>query len=221
MQMKTAAIRVVLVDRNRLYRVGLGQVLAANDIEVVHECDSVVGGSDVDADGVDVVVIGHAGNNVSAREWRSALEAFPDSKIVLIVEPSFDTNLVFTAARAGVHGIVTSELSPDAFLQSLRLVALGEKIVPARAAGTLIGGDGSFETRRAGANLSDRETEILALLADGSSNREIASELAISEATVKVHVKAILRKIGVENRTKAAIWALNRSAAAADFDGER
>jgi two-component system, NarL family, nitrate/nitrite response regulator NarL len=98
----------------------------------------------------------------------------------------------------------------DAFVQSLRLISAGERVFPsglgldirpqAPSAGT--------EPGRGGSQLSPREREILSHLVTGHSNKAIARDLGITEATVKVHLKSVQRKIRVDNRTQAAIWAM-------------
>jgi two-component system nitrate/nitrite response regulator NarL len=99
-------------------------------------------------------------------------------------------------------------MSGDALQQSLRLVLLGEKVFPTDLAHLLTNGRmGHFN------GLSDREMQILACLLNGAKNKQIAYELKISDGTVKVRLKAILKKIHVRNRTQAAIWALNHGLA--------
>jgi two-component system, NarL family, nitrate/nitrite response regulator NarL len=109
-----------------------------------------------------------------------------------------------------LSGILTYDLSVDAFLRSLQLISSGERVFPrdmalgrrAQAAPT------GAEPRPDGDRLSPRERQILSHVVDGRSNKVIARHLGITEATVKVHLKSVLRKIRVENRTQAAIWAL-------------
>jgi two-component system, NarL family, nitrate/nitrite response regulator NarL len=105
---------------------------------------------------------------------------------------------------AVLSGVLTLDLSADAFVQSLRLISSGERVFPRdlaleRAAPAPQGGN---------VPLSPREREVLIDLVEGHSNKKIARRLGTAEATVKVHLKNILRKIRVDNRTQAAIWAL-------------
>jgi two-component system nitrate/nitrite response regulator NarL len=112
---------------------------------------------------------------------------------------------------APLSGILTYDLSTDAFVRSLRLIGSGERVFPrdfalgrkprARPPNT--------DLRSDGAHLSPREKELLSHLTAGRSNKLIARDLGITEATVKVHLKSVLRKIRVDNRTQAAIWALS------------
>ncbi|MBB5731638.1 two-component system nitrate/nitrite response regulator NarL [Altererythrobacter atlanticus] len=118
------------------------------------------------------------------------------------------------AFRLGAHGFILKSVGCESLLGSLRLVALGEKVLPgalaeklpsiSSASSVMVSKESSLDTP-----LSDRETEILSCLVIGLPNKLIARRLDLSEATVKVHVKGILRKLGVQNRTQAAIYALN------------
>ena len=113
---------------------------------------------------------------------------------------------------APLSGIVTYDLSAEAFVRSLRLICLGERVFPRELALRLQARTPLHETsppRSDVDRLSPRERETLSLLVEGHSNKGIARILGITEATVKVHLKSLLRKISVENRTQAAIWALS------------
>lgn len=139
------------------------------------------------------------------------------ARIVLVASRQLGPDPMLAAIAAGADGILLAELSPEAFLQSLRLICLGERVLPAQLATLLLNRDRHDrlvpnEVREIG--LSNRELQILELLARGYANKEIAIELDIAEATVKVHVKAVLRKIRVGNRTQAAVWALGHGLAA-------
>ena len=108
-------------------------------------------------------------------------------------------------------GIVTYDLSAEAFVRSLRLICSGERVFPRELTQPSTPRTTLHETsppRSDVDRLSPREREILSHLIEGHSNKGIARILGITEATVKVHLKSLLRKIGVENRTQAAIWAL-------------
>jgi two-component system nitrate/nitrite response regulator NarL len=108
---------------------------------------------------------------------------------------------------APLSGILTYDLSVAAFVRSLLLICAGERVFPHDLAlGRKL--TVPFEHRSDPARLSPREREMLSHLVAGHSNKAIARRLEIAEATVKVHLKSVLRKIRVENRTQAAIWAL-------------
>lgn len=142
---------------------------------------------------------------------------FPTSFIVLFSD-TVDLDEVTRALRANVHGFIQKSTRPEAMIKLLELIALGEQVFPTRA---LLNKSGSpplkmpdqshnnghsIDVQEKICNLSSREMEVLGWLGEGKSNKEIARLLDISDATVKVHVKAILRKLRVKNRTKAALW---------------
>jgi two-component system, NarL family, nitrate/nitrite response regulator NarL len=150
--------------------------------------------------------------------------AAPRARIVVLTE-NIRVNRLADALSAGVDGYLLKNMSADALHQSLRLVLLGEKVFPTDLAHLLTNGrimprdDAGQMSRFNG--LSDREMQILGCLLNGAQNKQIAHELKISDGTVKVHLKAILKKIRVQNRTQAAIWALNHGIARDISEGAR
>lgn len=212
---------VALIDDNRLYRNALRLMLETEGVEVGAEIDRI---EDALADparfgDVDLILL-RVQREIRDYSAISRLrELVPGTKIVLLADRQLSPETLLAAMSSGVDGALLSELSPAAFLQSLGLVALGEKVVPAQLAILLIDRNLSnrlvpSEVRQIG--LSERELEILVLLAGGCTNKAIAIELDLAEATVKVHVKSVLRKIHVSNRTQAAIWALGHGLATHD-----
>ena len=137
----------------------------------------------------------------------------PKGYIVLLAQ-AMETDQLALSFAAGADGYLLEEISPEALLESLNLVMLGEKVFPSRLAALMCGDSWSLKASpKAAAShvpLSGRELEIVQRLTDGLPNKIIASELSITEATVKVHLKTILKKIGAQNRTQAAIWAVQR-----------
>jgi two-component system, NarL family, nitrate/nitrite response regulator NarL len=151
---------------------------------------------------------------------RTLKSRYPDAKIAVIAD-SFDLSFVRQARGAGIDGFCLSSSERDVLIKSLELVTLGETVLPTYLmtlllevtsltpevephiqAGTEL--DMSDPRLR---KLSSREAEILHCLTEGAPNKLIARKLDVAEATVKVHIKAILRKIGAANRTQAAMWA--------------
>jgi two-component system, NarL family, nitrate/nitrite response regulator NarL len=153
---------------------------------------------------------GSSVNQVSVVEC--ARNRLPNSRIVVISE-QFDLKTVIDCLSAGVHGYIIKSTRSTRMLAALRLVALGEKVVPSDFVDTVsvcgiertIGTD--FDQEIEEAKLSPRELDVLCCLMAGYANKVIARKLDVCEATVKVHVKAILRKLHVHNRTQAALWA--------------
>jgi two-component system nitrate/nitrite response regulator NarL len=153
---------------------------------------------------------------------RQVREQFPAARIVALAD-QFDLGFVRVGHDAGVNGFCLTATSPGVLIRLLELVMLGETVMPSGvlrsiASGAALERDQLHQDNAAGPDLSDlkacklsaRETEILSCLREGAPNKVIARELDITEATIKVHVKAILRKIGATNRTQAAMWASQR-----------
>ncbi|MBO1909079.1 response regulator transcription factor [Microvirga sp. 3-52] len=153
---------------------------------------------------------------------KQAKEHFPQARIVALAD-QFDLGFVRSGHEAGANGFCSAASAPDVLVKSLELVMLGETVLPFEVVRSFLGGasqnrepplQGSMsEPKQADLKacmLSAREREILGCLTQGEPNKVIARKLDITEATIKVHVKAILRKIGASNRTQAAIWASQR-----------
>ena len=131
----------------------------------------------------------------------------PGVRLVVLAD-GFDGEAVRRAMHEGVDGYLLKEASLDVLAASLRLIALGEKVIPPAMATHAVKRKPVFRSEEIErAHLSDREIAVLRLLVRGDSNKAIGQELGILDATVKVHVKAALRKLGLANRTQAAIWA--------------
>jgi two-component system nitrate/nitrite response regulator NarL len=193
--------RTILIETNRLFREGLKHLLADTRFAVEAEFSTIeqaVGG--VGSSGL--VITSEAGNLQRIRS------AYPEICIVVLAN-----DLVVDALRdamtAGVDGYLMKDVSPEALIQSLELVMMGEKVFPTNLASMLLNLDTTPSPMKSFRGLSPREQDILQALVSGSSNKVIAFKLGITEATVKVHLKTLLRKIDVNNRTQAAIWAMN------------
>ncbi len=150
---------------------------------------------------------------------RQARECFPKARVVALAD-QFDLCRVRLVLNAGVDGFCLTGASREVLIKSLELVMLGETILPTVAMHSVLdrlAQSPQSETLGSTATpnssdpkaqkLSNREMEVLDCLRDGSSNKVIALKLDVAEATIKVHVKAVLRKIGASNRTQAAMWA--------------
>jgi two-component system nitrate/nitrite response regulator NarL len=127
--------------------------------------------------------------------------------VVLTADRSRDA--LMRAIDWSVDSYLLKDMSVEALVCSFQHVMLGQQIFPTRLMLSANFAAASAEPVRAQDGLSPRELQILRCLTTGMSNKAIARELNISEATVKVHLKALLRKVRVSNRTQAAVWALN------------
>jgi two-component system nitrate/nitrite response regulator NarL len=127
----------------------------------------------------------------------------------VVLVSDFTVDALREAMNGGADGFLMKDVSPEALLQSLELIMLGEKVFPTNLALMLLDLSNAPSPLNSIRGLSPREQEILLALVTGASNKMIAIKLGITEATVKVHLKTLLRKIDVNNRTQAAIWAMN------------
>jgi two-component system nitrate/nitrite response regulator NarL len=152
-------------------------------------------------------------------ELATDLKAHCSAARVILLADRFEFNTIVSAWHAGVEGFCLTTSSRDVLIHSIALVMLGEVVLPSEQILPFLEdnvhdveqprGLMSESLNGAASNkpLSDREVEVLSLLKKGAPNKIIARKLNVAEATVKVHVKAILRKLGVGNRAQAAIWA--------------
>jgi len=197
-------IRVLIVDDHPVVRQGLSALLGVQDgISVVGEADdgpaslSLAAALRPDIVLLDLKLPGMDGVQV--------LEALRSSGArVLVLTSATEPERARRAVRAGAAGVLYKDIDPDALVRAIRSVHDGNLLLAAEAAGSLLhGGTGN----RADA-LTGREREVLALIAEGRSNREIARLLGVSEKTVKAHVSSVLAKLGVQDRTQAAVYAV-------------
>jgi len=122
-----------------------------------------------------------------------------------VVLTSFsDRERILDALDAGAVGYLLKDAEPTELLRGIRAAARGESPLDPRAARTLLG---ARHERRAVGDLTDREREVLTLVAKGLANKQIARSLGISERTVKAHLTSVFQRIGVTDRTSAALWA--------------
>ena len=207
-----APIRVLLVDDHALVRSAIRQALDAPDIEVVGEARTAEEALDLaprlrpDLLLLDIDLPGMNGVQL-VQELAPRL---PQTKIVMLTVSGSERDLIDAVAR-GAAGYLTKDLSPEALLRALRGTQRGELAMSRRFAaralryfadaarrGRAVGGEGELM------GLSPRENDVLAMLADGLTDREIANALTISPRTVETHVSNILHKLGVRNRAEAA-----------------
>jgi DNA-binding NarL/FixJ family response regulator len=123
---------------------------------------------------------------------------------VLVLTSATEPERARKAVRAGAAGVVYKDIDPDALVRAIRSVHDGNLLLAAEAAGSVLPGRDSGRSDA----LTSREREVLAKIAEGRSNREIARLLQVSEKTVKAHVSSVLAKLGVQDRTQAAVYAV-------------
>jgi NarL family two-component system response regulator LiaR len=204
----TPAIRVLLVDDHPVVRQGLRALLSTHEgIEVVGEADdgeaAVAAADRLSPDVVlmDVVMPGLDG----VEALRRIGERRPQTRVVMLTSYA-DERRAMEAVDAGASGFLLKDASPRDVAAAIRAAHRGEAVLHSAVAAKLLA-----ERRRppaAHADLTARELDVLRLIARGLQNKQIAAELHVSEKTVKTHVSAILRKLGVTDRTQAAMYAV-------------
>jgi DNA-binding NarL/FixJ family response regulator len=200
-------IRVALADDHRVVRVGLEQLLATfDDVELVGSAD---GGEAAVAlcerDHPDVLLLdlqmpGVDGIDVTRRVRGGS----PDTHVVIFTSFS-DRDGIVRALDAGAVGYLLKDAEPEEIHAAIRAASRGEAPLAPRAAAALLADRRSRSSSTV--DLSPREREVLQLVLDGLANKQIARRLGISEKTVKGHLTNLFQRIGVSDRTQAALWA--------------
>jgi DNA-binding NarL/FixJ family response regulator len=210
------AIRVMICDDHALFRRGLTMVLESEEgIEVVGEAED---GEDAVAKAEelapDVVLMDVRMPRISGIEaTKSIAEAVPTAKILMLTVSDEEDDL-YDAIRAGASGYLLKEISIEEVATAIRAVISGQSLISPSMASKLLTEFNNLAKRAderqsvPTPRLTDRELEVLKLVAQGMSNREIATELYISENTVKNHVRNILEKLHLHSRMEAVVYAV-------------
>jgi DNA-binding NarL/FixJ family response regulator len=210
-----APIRVLLADPHELFRRGVRLVLEdESDIEVVGESSDGLDAVDRIVELVpDLVLMDVRMPGVSGIEaTRRVRSLVPSVKVAILTVSESDEDL-FAAVRAGATGYLLKEVSIEELAEAVRAVARGHSLISPSMASRLLGEFNALsrrveEQRGTAPRLSDRELEVLRLVARGLSNKDIAAELVIAENTVKNHVRNILEKLQLRSRMEAAMYAV-------------
>lgn len=206
------SIRILIADDHELVRMALRTLLEAEgDLEVVAEASDTDGAIAQtlallpDVLLLDLRMPGAGGIEVCRRVKQQA----PDISVLVITSFDDDEEL-FGALDAGANGYLMKDTRPDRVVHAVRSLYCGQAVFDTSIASRVISGRGDDSTanERLAEPLSERELEVLGLMARGHGNKEIARELWIGESTVKTHVSHILRKLGQTDRTRAVITAL-------------
>ena len=220
MGVRPEVIRVLIADDHRMVRQGLRTFLELQDgIEVAGEaadgaqCAELAAELKPDVILLDLVMPGVDG--VGAMEL---LREAGSTARVLVVTSFTDRRMIIPAIRAGARGYVYKDVDPSALAAAVRSVHAGHVLLEPEVATALLdsGSGGAAEAGVQAPSLTAREREVLVLIAQGRSNREIARALVLAEKTVKTHVSNILMKLGVADRTQAALWAVRHGVAPED-----
>jgi two-component system, NarL family, response regulator LiaR len=213
-------IRVVLVDDHTVVRQGLKAFLATeNDIEVVGEASN--GREAVDQVGKlqpDVVLMDLVMPELDGIGATAAIKQQWPGVDVIAMTSFIEDEKVFGAMRAGAGGYVLKDADPDDVVKAIRSAAAGEVHLDPRVARRLMEELNPHKQKASTPQeaLSEREVEVLKLVAKGYSNQMVAEQLIISPKTAKTHVSNILSKLGLASRTQAAVYALKVGLVTAD-----
>ena len=206
-------IRVCLVDDQTLVRQGIRALLAlADDIEVIGEAaDGRQAVEVIPQLKPDVVLMDMRMPHMSGLEALQALSASGQLPPTIILTTFDDDQLVLAGIKAGARGYMLKDVSLEQLVNAIQTVAGGGSLVQPAVTQRLLSGlehmNNAFVSLERPDPLTERETEILRLMAGGFSNKEIANSLRVAEGTVKNHVSNILSKLGVRDRTRAVLKA--------------
>jgi two-component system nitrate/nitrite response regulator NarL len=216
--MNDEVVRIVLVDDHTLFRSGIRMLLERErGFDVVGEAgDASEGIKAVARLAPDVVLLDLNMPGMSGAEAAGILaDEAPDVR-VLMLTVSEEAEDLFAALRAGACGYLLKNIEADALVAAIRSAAAGESVISPRMMDKLLTGvraEAPARTPRPtheAERLTPREGEILGLIAQGRSNKEIARALDVAESTVKIHVQNLLRKLGLASRVQAAVYAVER-----------
>jgi NarL family two-component system response regulator LiaR len=205
-------IRVLLVDDHQVVREGLRAFLQLQpDVEVVGEAGggeaAVAAATAGRPDVVLMDLVMPDGDGVAA--IRALAGAAPAARVV-VLSSFVDDERVFAAMQAGAAGYLLKDVDPDALAEAIREVHRGRPVLHPDVAARLMRRAADPPAGPATESLTPREREVLSLVVEGYANKQIARRLLITEKTVKTHVSSILQKLGVADRTAAAVLAIRQ-----------
>ncbi|MGD2052620.1 MAG: response regulator [Gammaproteobacteria bacterium] len=208
-------MRVLIIDDHALFRVGLQGLLEQRGIEVAGAVASGIEGIQrVGELKPDIVLLDLRMPDMGGLEVLQKLREQESAIPVVMLTTSNDEADLIKSLRSGAQGYLLKDMEPDELVGALRDIENGKNVVAqdlTDALARMVQGEASVADEEGPfSELTPREMEILCLLAEGQSNKLIARNLGISDGTVKLHVKAILRKLGIHSRVEAAVIAVEQ-----------
>ena len=206
----TGPITVLIVDDHPVVRRGLKVLLEVQDgIEVAGEAGDGTAALALAAEQApDVILLDLKLPGLDGIAVLGELKARGSASRVLVLTSATEPASASLAVRSGAAGVIYKDVDPDALVRAIRSVHDGHLLLAPEAAGSLVRSAGTWSPADGLGALTRREREVLAEIAKGRSNREIARALGVSEKTVKAHVSSVLAKLGVQDRTQAALLAV-------------
>jgi DNA-binding NarL/FixJ family response regulator len=199
-------VRVLIVDDHPLFRDGLATLLHARGMEIVGEANN--GAEALEQARAllpDLILMDiHMPQMDGLEATRLIKLEMPATKIIILTVSDDDENL-FEAVKSGAHGYLLKNMPSQQFFETLTGVANGDAPIQRGLAEKILN---EFAERARAEELTDREKQVLSLVAEGATNRDIASRLNVSENTIKFHLKNILEKLHLRNRAQAAAYAI-------------
>lgn len=208
-------LRVVLIDDHTLFRAGLAGLLEQRGIQVLSSVSSGSEGIDAARElSPDVILLDIRMPDESGLEILSRMRTAGIQTPVIMVTTSRDEADIMAALRCGAQGYLLKDMEPEDLIAALYAIMQGEAVIAPELAPVLariVQGNSVKRPKRDRLDdLTPREREILHHLAEGQSNKAIARDLGISDGTVKLHVKSVLRKLNVSSRVEAAVIAVEQ-----------
>jgi len=209
-------VRILLIDDHALFRIGLQELLERRGIEVIAAIgDCEAGITQVVDSQPDIVLLDMRMPQMSGIEVLRQLRDRQQEMAISMLTTSRDEKDVIESLQGGAQGYLLKDMEPDDLITALNDILNGKTVVAPELTSVLaraVRGEAaeSTETEDVFSDLTPRESEILCHLAEGQSNKVIANHLGISEGTVKLHVKSILRKLDVNSRVEAAVIAVEK-----------
>lgn len=211
-------LRVILIDDHTLFRVGLEGLLSSRGLEIVASISNGQEGLRLtETLKPDIILLDMRMPGIDGLGVLKQLKELNLEIPIVMLTTSTDENDLLESLRQGAQGYLLKDMEPDELVLALRDIVSGKTVVAPDLAPILakaVQGGGVHDNDETDTSpfseLTPRETEILGLLAEGQSNKAIARNLGISDGTVKLHVKAILRKLDVHSRVEAAVMAVQQ-----------
>ncbi|ESQ09582.1 MAG: hypothetical protein N838_20055 [Thiohalocapsa sp. PB-PSB1] len=208
-------MRVLLIDDHALFRIGLLELLERRGIEVIDAVGDCDVGLRLARDcAPDVVLLDLRMPGMGGLDVLKRMRADGNERRVAMLTTSIDEPDVIASVQAGANGYLLKDMEPDDLVQALEEIVAGKTVVASELTDVLARAlrqePSEPRQQKSFSDLTPREMEILGHLAAGKSNKAIARDLGISDGTVKLHVKAILRKLEVHSRVEAAVMAVER-----------
>jgi DNA-binding NarL/FixJ family response regulator len=219
-------VKVLLADGLELFREGLSRILDDEPgVQIVSKCasslEAVEKATEVDPD----VVLIDVRMKDAIGAARHLVEALPGAKVAVLTESDSEQDLL-CALEVGAKGYLTKDMSVEDIVRSIHLLANGKLIISPVGGNGLVGDalsskiEGTADDLEGDAGLSSREIEVVQLVAEGDTNRQISEKLVITENTAKVHMRNILRKLQLRNKQQLAAFAIREDLAAETEHGE-